>query len=147
MSRVAGRAWSQTGSSPGRGAPLAAAVRSLPFPFHPLRYWPITPAWKTVDEPSGWTGMEPNRKFSRKRRASSPLPSSKILTYYTSMEDSGWAEWLDWHGAKPEVLPEEACRLPLPYAHFLSSAAAAVVLLSLLHRYFMLKERSERYII
>jgi hypothetical protein len=54
------------------------------------------------------------------------------------MEDGGGAEWLDGHGAKPEVLPEESRRLPLSYAHFLSSAAA--VLLSLLHRGFLLKE-------
>ncbi len=36
------------------------------------------------------------------------------------MEDSGGAEWLDGHGAKPEVLPKEARRLPLSYAHILS---------------------------
>jgi hypothetical protein len=55
------------------------------------------------------------------------------------MEDSRGTKGLDWHGAKPEVLPEETGRLPLPYAHFLSSAAAAAVLLSFLHRGFLFK--------
>ena len=33
---------------------------------HPL---PMTPAWNTVLDPIGWTGMDPNLKFSRKSLA------------------------------------------------------------------------------
>jgi hypothetical protein len=61
MSRVAGLAWSQTGSSPGRGAPPAVAVRSLPLvrcccsPLPPAQVFPVkgTVALGLVQEGGG----------------------------------------------------------------------------------------------